>query len=286
MRKTIAFAALGFVAIVGVLILLWAVQEEQMHQFDGKCTLCHVGLKDPTILVKEVDHLCLSCHPGNNKRSHPSNIQPRQTLPEQYPLVKGKMVCTTCHFPHRHYSRTGNTGEADLQTPQPPANTDNFATPGPHLLRARRAGKVFCFSCHQNGFTDETTDSHAIAFSRAHTDTTNLDYEQKKLIDDKSRECLSCHDGTISSSTHNRLNRLDWRHSQKIGMSHPISVDYEDVYLRNPREYHPPERLDSRIVLIDGKIGCETCHNHYSKYKKHLVMDNMGSRLCLSCHNL
>ena len=281
MKKTAAITILLLSFLVVVMFILWAVQGSEVHRFEGKCNSCHLGLKDPSILVKEVDHLCLSCHPDNDKRSHPSGIIPAKTLPQTYPLVKGKMVCTTCHFPHPHYLNTEN--QEDLESPSSQAL---HIQPGPYLLRARQAGKVFCFSCHQGSFTDETTDSHAVAFSRAHTSPNTLDYEQKKLIDDKSRECLSCHDGTISSSTHDRLNRLDWQHNQNIGMSHPISIDYEQSYLRKPREYHAPEKLDSRILLIDGKIGCETCHNHYSKYKKHLVMDNAGSRLCLSCHNL
>jgi hypothetical protein len=69
-------------------------------------------------------------------------------------------------------------------------------------------------------------------------------------------------------------------------MSHPISVDYEAAYLAKPRAYHPPESLDPAITLLNGKIGCATCHNHYSKHKKHWGMDNFRSRLCLSCHNL
>lgn len=249
-----------------ILIILLAVQGGDPHQFEGKCAGCHVGLKDPSILTKEVDHLCLECHPDNDKRSHPSGIVPVKALPEQFPLVRGKMVCVTCHFSHH------------------PKGETRDKVPGPYLLRASSAGKVFCFQCHRGNFTSEEIDSHAIAFKRAHTKA--LPYDMRGILDDNSRECLSCHDGTISSGSDYQVKGLNWEHKKNIGMSHPISVDYVEAYNRNPRRLHPPENLDPAIVLINGKIGCESCHNHFSKNKKYLVMDNFRSRLCLSCHNI
>lgn len=264
------FYKVGAAAFLFILILLilWAVEGRKGHDFnEEQCVLCHVGLKDPSVLTREPNYLCLSCHPDNDKRSHPSDFVPSQELPPQYPLNRGKMVCITCHFPHPRFSEGDGEG------------------PGPYLLRSKSVGKVFCYSCHRGGFTDESIDSHALAVKKAHTGGT-LDFEQKGVIDDNSRECLSCHDGTLSSATHTQIAGISFQHGKSIGMSHPISVDYEEVYLKYPKKYFPPESLDPRIVLVNGKIGCKTCHDHYSKHKKHLVMDNFKSRLCLSCHNL
>lgn len=265
-------AALSFLFI---LFIIWAVQGGKSHDFEGQCSACHVGLKDPSVLTREPDYLCLSCHPDNAKRSHPSDFIPSKALPQQYPLYKAKMVCITCHFPHHRYGK-GSGEDAG------PAET--LPGPGPYLLRSEVVGKVFCYSCHKGGFTSDSIDSHAITVKKAHTSPVN--FEQKDIIDDNSRECLSCHDGTLSTATHTQIRGLNFKHGRDIGMSHPISVDYEEVYLRKPRKYHPPQSLDPLIVLINGKIGCETCHNHYSKHRKHLVMNNFKSRLCLSCHNL
>jgi len=275
-------------AAIATVVFLWASSGKGVHQFEGNCNLCHVGLKDPTILIREIDYLCLSCHPDNAGRSHPSNIVPTQNLPAQYPLFQGKMVCTSCHFPHHRLGGPDQTASAASATPVAPVApaTSRFITPGPYMLRASGMGKVFCFSCHKGGFSNTATDSHAITVPQAHTPGTTLSFQQKQMVDDHSRECLSCHDGTISNTAHTQIRSLDWKHNKNIGMSHPISVDYQQVYMEKPREYKPPESLDSRIVLINGKIGCETCHNHYSKHKKHLVMDNFRSRLCLSCHDL
>mgnify|MGYP000943717110 CR=1 FL=1 len=45
-----------------------------------------------------------------------------------------------------------------------------------------------------------------------------------------------------------------------------------------------PNRLDRRIRLFDGAVGCGSCHSVYSKERSHLVMSNRGSALCLNCH--
>jgi predicted CXXCH cytochrome family protein len=273
--KHIAAAAL---TVLIVMIVLWSIQTEKKHNFEGQCNLCHVGMKDPSVLTREIDRLCLSCHPDNAKRSHPSGIIPSQELPAQYPMMRGHMVCTSCHFPH---PRKGPLPTAGADTP-----AAGVTSPGPYMLRSARAGKTFCYSCHRAGFTTEAVDSHAISINKAHTNPKGLDFDQKQLLDDNSRECLSCHDGTVSTSTHTQIRSLSWQHKKDIGMSHPIGVDYEQVYLSKQKYFHPPERLDPKITLINGKLGCETCHNHYSKEKKHLVMNNRGSRLCLSCHDL
>lgn len=265
--RDICFISLLFLL---VLIGLLAFQSGGPHDFEGKCEFCHVGLKDPAILTKEPNRLCLSCHPDSEKLSHPSNFYPVESLPAPFPLFRNKLVCVTCHFPHRTYGQ-----EALNETPK---------VKGPFLLRAEEAGKLFCFRCHKGDFVDFQVDSHALAGKKAHKPP--LDYELKNTMDVNSRECLSCHDGTLSISSDAELRELNWEHHTEIGLSHPVGVDYMDVYSRNPDTYHEPDGLDPRIVLINGKVECETCHNHYSSFKKKLVMENWGSRLCLSCHNL
>ncbi len=285
------FAVVGALFIAG--FILWTVRGTDPHNFEGKCTTCHVGLKDPTILKRDPNHLCLSCHPNSANRSHPSGMVPAKPLPAKYPLYKGKMVCITCHFPHRSYAAEASAavpgageqpGALPLGAENRPAVMGNEIAMGPYLLRAEEAGKIFCYSCHQGTFVSEKVDSHAITFQTAHTKA--LDYSRRELVDDNSRECLSCHDGTLSSMADTHIKGLSWEHSKNIGLSHPIGVDYESVYLRNSRRYHPPRNLDPRILLLNGKIGCATCHSHYSKNRKRLVMSNIKSRLCLSCHNL
>ncbi len=260
--------ALSFAFILAV---LWSLQQNDPHDFEGKCYICHVGLKDPSILTRDVDQLCIFCHPDSEKRSHPTDFMPMQSLPAQFPLVRNKMACSTCHFPHRKYEEDeGMIQDTEL---------------GPFLLRGASAGKSFCYQCHQGGFISYEVDSHALSMKRAHT-AAALSFELKDSIDDNSRDCLSCHDGTLSVESSTQIKEVNWEHTKDIGLSHPISMDYASVYFQKPRTFHPPQSLDSRIILVDGKIGCETCHDHYSEIENKLVMDNFRSRLCLSCHNL
>ena len=272
MRKYNRYIIALSVIIIFVIAWLWAIQRQGSHNFEGRCNLCHVGMKDPSILTRNVDQLCLSCHEDNAERSHPSNFFPKEKLPARYPLYKNKMVCTTCHFPHQKYNI--NKIQSNQKT-------------GPYFLRADSAGKMFCYCCHKTGFSNFSIDSHAVAIKKAHP--SSISFEQKDLIDNSSRECLSCHDGTISINVSTRLvdaGGVSWNHGRSIGMSHPISIDYNEVYLKKSDKYHPIQSLNFRIKLFNGKIGCETCHDHYSKHKNYLVMDNFKSRLCLSCHNL
>ncbi|MBN1223281.1 MAG: hypothetical protein JXB23_08515 [Candidatus Aminicenantes bacterium] len=258
------------VSFIVILVVLWSMRPQDPHDFEGKCYICHVGEKDPSILTRDVDRLCLFCHPDNGNRSHPSDVMPGKELPAQFPIIRGKMVCVTCHFPHRTYEEgEGLIGRTEM---------------GPFLLRAETDGKMFCYQCHKGNFVNFKVDSHALSVKMAHSAT--LSYELKDSVDDNSRECLSCHDGTLSIESGTQVRDVNWEHSRGIGLSHPISVDYAEAYFRKPLTFHPPQALDSRIILINGNIGCATCHDHYSERKGKLVMDNFRSRLCLSCHNL
>jgi predicted CXXCH cytochrome family protein len=257
-------------SVIVILAILWSLQQDDPHDFEEKCYICHVGLKDPSILTRDVDQLCIFCHPDSGQRSHPSGIYPAKNLPSQFPLFRDKLVCVSCHFPHKNYKQI----DSDIQEMEL----------GPYLLRAREAGKLFCHQCHQGDFVSFKVDSHALSLKRAHSGA--LSYELKDSVDDNSRECLSCHDGTLSVESATQIRGVNWEHSKDIGLSHPISVDYAEVYFKKSRTFHPPQALDSKIRLINGKIGCETCHDHYSELEKKLVMDNFRSRLCLSCHNL
>jgi predicted CXXCH cytochrome family protein len=244
--------------------------QTQGHDFSGKCDFCHVGLKDPSLLTRECDSLCLSCHAGADVLSHPSGFSPGKSLPPVFPLFRGKMTCGTCHFPPCRAAARGDESA-------PPAA-------GPSGLRSGESGRAFCIQCHTEGLNSFASDSHAQVVRRAHSPA--FAPQLKEAIDTKSRECLSCHDGTLSSAQTPDIGGVQWEHGADIGLSHPIAVDYAEVYRRNSRTYHRPELLDSRVRLFGGRIACETCHDHYSKIGKKLVMDNGGSRLCLSCHNL
>jgi predicted CXXCH cytochrome family protein len=87
-------------------------------------------------------------------------------------------------------------------------------------------------------------------------------------LDPISYECLNCHDGSTAPLT---------------GNSHPVGVDYP-IYSMYGSNFVSRGALDRRIILIDGKVGCLSCHNPLNPARDHLVMSNDRSRLCLACH--
>ncbi|MHC4317018.1 MAG: cytochrome c3 family protein [Planctomycetota bacterium] len=48
----------------------------------------------------------------------------------------------------------------------------------------------------------------------------------------------------------------------------------------------PAASLDRRIRLFDNRVGCGSCHSPFADDEALLVMSNLRSRLCLSCHEL
>ncbi len=265
--KTILFLAVFFSVIA--LIALSAYQKG-VHDFEGKCSFCHLGEEQPEILTASPDYLCKSCHQGIGERSHPSDFFVKRQLPKKFPLLNGKMTCITCHYAHKAYASSDKRK----------VKAENY----PYLLRYREAGRNFCMQCHKvDDICDNCESYHSTSFGIAHFKADSP--EVLKVLDRSSRDCMSCHNGVIASSGGDETS-LAWSHSRGIGLSHPIGVDYAEVYRRQPKFYYPPSALPKEIRLINGKVECLTCHDHYSKIRGKLVMSNRKSRLCLSCHNL
>jgi predicted CXXCH cytochrome family protein len=74
-----------------------------------------------------------------------------------------------------------------------------------------------------------------------------------------------------------------WYHYNR--KNHPVGISYEEISRKEKKKFRPISMLRKEIRLFNGKIGCGTCHNIYSKEPYMLVIDNEGSRLCLECHN-
>jgi predicted CXXCH cytochrome family protein len=104
------------------------------------------------------------------------------------------------------------------------------------------------------------------------------------VLDACSLACLSCHDGINASET--RVKTVgEWELPFDSGQfSHPLGVDYDKAFSRNS-DLQPSAFLPSDIILPEGKVGCESCHNLYSKMPYFLVFSNMDSTLCTGCHN-
>ncbi|SNB45311.1 cytochrome c3 family protein [Geobacter sp. DSM 9736] len=101
-------------------------------------------------------------------------------------------------------------------------------------------------------------------------------------------DCIACHDGINAPGREIRYKndsvnrRIDL--NSVLG-SHPIGMDYGSYAYASP-QYKRLEKLDPNMVLVDGKIGCLTCHNPLNKKKNHLAIDKERSKLCYACHQV
>ncbi len=250
-------------ALIGVsAIVAYTVLEGGPHDFkEGDCPRCHVDASgNPKAMTAPITRLCQPCHKKiNRKSSHPVDISPDFIrIPADLPLTDGKITCNTCHNVH------------DRKTS---AFLDKT-----YFLRRPSAGREFCIACHQ---VNPVRKSHAEIIAVAHVGSKYAVSNSAQPLDALSVACISCHDGSIGRAVQNEIGVGVWSHVQGY---HPIGVSYQEARMKRGG-LHPLTRVDRRIRFFDGKIGCETCHDTYSKNPMKLVMSNDGSRLCLSCHD-
>lgn len=111
--------------------------------------------------------------------------------------------------------------------------------------------------------------------------------EPTSRIDSFSRKCLVCHDGVsapIAEGSYRNSPGEEHSRGQVNGSSHPIGMDYAAYSIGN-RSFKNVEMLDRQMVLVDGKVGCLSCHNPLNPRRNHLAVSDARSELCLACHN-
>ena len=104
-------------------------------------------------------------------------------------------------------------------------------------------------------------------------------------IDALSTDCLGCHDGVGATPVATVLKNNPFASHQTLpGKDHPIGMDY-NRYVASSRGYKSLLGVSNKMVFVNGKVGCLTCHNPLNPEKGHLVMSDRNSALCLTCHN-
>lgn len=101
---------------------------------------------------------------------------------------------------------------------------------------------------------------------------------------DRPLGCLSCHDGSVASSTGTESYAPGSMGDE--GHAHPIDISYVESVLRNRTRLRNPAAVDRRLAMPDGKVQCVTCHDRSSTEDHMLVMSNAGSALCYGCHEM
>jgi predicted CXXCH cytochrome family protein len=229
------------------------------HRFSKReCDMCHVDAdNNPGSLKLMSNSRCLSCHTDlQGVQPHPVDIAANILVPEDLPLVNGKLGCITCHFAHpfsdKYKNRSGN------------------------LLRRPARGAFFCAACHPR-----MDGNGHVVYENIHRDSYRLSALNSSL-DTYTLQCVECHDRYLDRSF--GLDAAAKRSRFTRRSNHPVGVSLAQIAAKNPHQFNHPASLHQNVRLFNGKIGCGTCHNAFSKEKSMLVTNNWRSRLCLKCH--
>jgi predicted CXXCH cytochrome family protein len=112
--------------------------------------------------------------------------------------------------------------------------------------------------------------------------------------------CLSCHDGTIAlgkvlnrgtplamaAGAGGRMPPGKGLQGTDLSDDHPISFHYSSGLASQNGELAIPGTISDQLPLDrNGELQCTTCHDpHDSPYEKLLRMSNLGSQICVECH--
>jgi len=121
-----------------------------------------------------------------------------------------------------------------------------------------------------------------------------------------SKLCLSCHDGTVAleafgtATTGSNFVNGEWKLGTDLSNDHPVSFTYNTALATADGTLFDPATKVSGIspsgtiqsdMLVGGNVECSTCHdvhngaNNGAGSTSLLVKSNVGSALCLTCHN-
>lgn len=177
----------------------------------------------------------------------------------------------------------------------------NLSAGGPGSVTSVSEDRV-CIFCHTPHHADVISNDYMPLWSRNISAASYSLYTSSTIQAEPgqptggSRLCLSCHDGTIALGmlsgdyrpSDNSLGAIPvgpTNLSTDLSDDHPISFIYDNV-LALASNLHDPASLPSEIRLEDGRLECTSCHDsHLNTFGNFLVMDNINSALCESCHS-
>lgn len=108
---------------------------------------------------------------------------------------------------------------------------------------------------------------------------------ESKIFDPISMECINCHDGTIAPAVGFKFvttETLGTVSVETLRAAHPIGQDYTKYSCNTGFNYWGT--LPTDMVLMNGQIGCASCHNLLGTNRLYLTVDMSSSELCFTCH--
>lgn len=226
----------------------------------------------------------MACHEVSEALSHPMGQLGPGTLERAVeaglPLEGGASVgCATCHD-----ERTLSPDHGSL------AGDDGLLR-----LSARR----LCVTCHGGGEPSGSALAHGLVAGRAHygrfgglagRQAVGWDIGLDTGLDAETRSCLGCHDGSaagVASVAADSVVQPVGARRSSVEAEHPIGVRYDGLGVRSPRarsSLRSAASLPAEFRLVEGRLGCGSCHSVYSGSPGMLVRSTRHGGLCLGCH--
>lgn len=107
-------------------------------------------------------------------------------------------------------------------------------------------------------------------------------------MDSFSADCLACHDGVAASAVGVTLKNDPNKRGGTLSSfesDHPIGMDYNSYVAARRGGYKPIMAGTTKMLFVNGRVGCLSCHDPLNDEKGHLVMSDRNSALCTTCHN-
>jgi predicted CXXCH cytochrome family protein len=105
-------------------------------------------------------------------------------------------------------------------------------------------------------------------------------------LDSFSQDCLGCHDGLQASDRKINFKNTPGQksHWNQGASEHPVGMNYASYAAMDPQSYKPVSSFGSKMMFVNGRVGCTTCHDPLNPEKSHLAKSDYRSALCLTCH--
>lgn len=228
-----------------------AVAAVNPHYGDIVCTACHVDEEEYELHSDDPSELCNRCH-GEGRivgHHHPLRaVPPEITVPEDWPLLNGRLTCLTCHVP----SHDENIGidmflREDLGAESTAFcfvchDREKITSRNPHMEINRGTG---CGLCHD---TEPVPGKDTLATVTFCSDPTVL--------------CLRCHSDVPHPAGFDHSRRLDDEIAEVIGKT--INLYEKNTIVcstcHNPHVFES-QTLKLRGVVIGGE-ACPGCHRY------------------------
>lgn len=179
----------------------------------------------------------------------------------------------------------------------------------PHDFSGLDSSQQICIFCHTAHYAD-TTVKDAPLWNHTLTTKTYKVYASATMDatvgqpDGASRLCLSCHDGTVAVDSYGGKTGVS-KMGGKIAVGaddlandHPVSFTFDDALAAKNGKLFPPSSTPSGLggtiakdMLINSRLECSSCHDVHngasaaSVNDSLLVVTQVQSQLCLTCHN-